>query len=423
MTADLDSSLARLAAVVGADHLRPAGPSDAVDGAQPHVVVEPGCVDEVARVLRCAGTAGLRLAPRGGGTKMGWGNVPQGVDVILSLRRLNRVSEHAWADMTATVEAGCSVARFQQVLAEHGQCLASDALWPERATIGGILATNDNGARRVRFGALRDLVIGITVALSDGTVARSGGKVVKNVAGYDLPKLFTGSFGTLGVITDATFRLYPLAREARTLSFTTGTTDAANKLALAVHDSTLAPTGVQLRFRPDAAPQIDVRFEGFAAALEAQAEQLLRLASGAERLQTSEGVWGAREKLWEGKEPALVCKFSVLQARVGSFVESVRRIAASFAATWQVVAQSNGLGLLRFEGGGEDSLPSMLEVLRGEAKGCGCSLVLLHCAPEVKSRVDVWGGGESDALPLMRRIKQRFDPAGILNRGRFVGGI
>jgi glycolate oxidase FAD binding subunit len=275
----------------------------------------------------------------------------------------------------------------------------------------------------VRFGALRDLVIGVTVALSDGTVARSGGKVVKNVAGYDLPKLFTGAFGTLGVITDATFRLYPLAREARTLSFTTGTTDDANKLALAIHDSTLAPTGVQLRVRSDVAPQLDVRFEGFAAALEAQAEQLLRLASGAQQLRSSQEVWGAREKLWEGGEPALVCKFSVLPARVGSFVESVRRAAASFAATWEVVAQSIGLGLLRLEGEDEDALISMFEVLRGESKECGGSLVLLRCAPEMKSRVDVWGGGGGDALPLMRRIKQRFDPAGILNRGRFVGGI
>ena len=399
-------------------------PSDVVDGAQPQIVIEPGSVDEVARALRSAALAGLLLAPRGGGTKMEWGNAPQGVDLILSTRRLNRVLEHAWADMTATVEAGCSVAYFQQVLAEHGQCLAIDPLWPERSTIGGVLATNDSGARRVRFGALRDLIIGITVALPDGTVAKSGGKVVKNVAGYDLPKLFTGSFGTLGIITEATFRLHPLSHEARTLSFTTGTADAANKFALAIHDSTLAPTGIQIRLRSDETPQIDVRFEGVAAALGAQTEQLLRLAAGAERIPYQPETWGAREKLWDGaeEEPALVCKFSVLPTQVGLFCELARAVAASFAVTWQVVAQSIGLGLLRLEASHERALLSAFEVLREESKEFGCSLVVLRCSPEMKARLDVWGT-VGDALPLMRRIKQQFDPTGILNRGRFVGGI
>lgn len=408
--------------IVGADHLRPATTSDAVDGLQPQVVVEPGSVEEVARVLHYATVTGLRLVTRGGGTKIEWGDVPQGVDAILSTRRLNRVLEHAWADMTATVEAGCNVAHFQQVLAEHGQCLASDALWPERATIGGILATNDSGARRVRYGALRDLIIGITVALPDGTIAKSGGKVVKNVAGYDLPKLFTGSFGTLGVITEATFRLYPLGREARTLSFRTDTTEAANGLALAIHDSTLVPTGIQLRLRSDKRPRVDVRFEGVAAALEAQTEQLLRLVSGAEQIPSSPECWAAREKLWDGAESALVCKFSVLPTQVGSFVESVRSVAASFAVSWQALAQSIGLGLLRLEGASDRALLATLEALRERSREFGCSLVVLHYSPEMKSRCDVWGT-ESDALPLMRRVKQQFDPTGILNRGRFVGGI
>lgn len=423
MTAALDSSLAGLAAIVGEDHLRQAGASDAVDGLRPRVVVEPEDVDEVARVLQYASGAGLRVTARGGGTKLGWGNVPRGVDVVLSLKRLNRVLEHAWADMTATAEAGCGVAHFQSVVAEHGQCLAADVLWPGRASIGGVLATNDSGSLRVRFGGLRDLVIGITVVLPDGTVARSGGKVVKNVAGYDLPKLFTGSFGTLGIIVDATFRLHPLARAARTLSFTTDTPEAANELALAVHDSTLAPTGVQLRLGSDAIPQTDVRFEGFAAAVEAQAEQLLRLVSGAGRLESSAEVWGAREEIWEGREPALVCKFSVLPARAGEFAELVRQVAATFAANWRIVAQSIGLGLLRLESEDESALLSMLETLRGESGACGCSLVLLRCPLGLKSRVDVWGPGGGGALSLMRRVKQRFDPGGVLNPGRFVGGV
>src|SRR5437867_6320775 len=170
------------------------------------MVSEPGDSAAVAGVLSRANLAGLAVIPRGGGTKLDWGRPPRRADVVLSTARLARVLEHAWADMTATVEAGCTLARLQQTLAEHGQRLACDALWPERATIGGVLAANDNGPLRARFGALRDLIIGVTLVLADGTVAKSGGKVVKNVAGYDLPKLATGSFGTLAVITQAVFR-------------------------------------------------------------------------------------------------------------------------------------------------------------------------------------------------------------------------
>src|SRR3989449_10860772 len=147
--------------------------------------------------------------------------------------------------------------------------LALDALWPERATIGGMLAANDSGALRVRFGALRDLIIGITLALPDGTLAKSGGKVVKNVAGYDLPKLATGSLGTLGVITEAVFRLYPLPRDVCSMSLTAASTDTLCQIVLAVQDSRLAFTGLQLRAESEGPPQLDVRFEGTTAGIQA----------------------------------------------------------------------------------------------------------------------------------------------------------
>src|SRR5713101_1270815 len=142
-------------------------------------------------------------------TKLAWGNSPAHAGLILSTARMNEIIEHAWADLTVTVQAGCTIQRLQETLAQHGQRLALDPLWPEKATVGGVLSTNDSGALRLRFGALRDLIIGVTIALPDGTLASSGGKVVKNVAGYDLPKLVTGAFGTLGVITRAVFRLHP----------------------------------------------------------------------------------------------------------------------------------------------------------------------------------------------------------------------
>src|SRR5260370_9927321 len=169
--------------IVTAKYVRTAGESDAVAGAQPSLVVEPGSEQELAKVLKLANAAGLAVIPRGGGTKLEWGNLPERADVILSMARMNCVIEHAWADLTASVEAGCAIGKLQETLAKHGQRLALDALWPERATVGGVLSTNDSGALRLRFGALRDLVIGVTLALADGTVASSGGEGGKNGAG------------------------------------------------------------------------------------------------------------------------------------------------------------------------------------------------------------------------------------------------
>src|SRR5713226_8548026 len=284
--------------IVGPDHLRPATSPDAVDGVQPRAVVEPGSAKEMARMLRLADSSGLSIAPRGGGTKLGWGNPPRCLDLVFSTSRLERIIEHAWADMTATVESGCTVARFQKALAEHGQRLALDPLWPERATIGGILATNDSGSLRVRFGALRDLIIGITLALPDGTLAKSGGKVVKNVAGYDLPKLATGSLGTLGIITQAIFRLYPLPREVRSVTFTASSPETLSKLVLAVQDSKLAFTGLQLCAQSGGPPALAVRFEGTTGGIEAQVRQMLQLAADARQVDSPQDPWSAREALW-----------------------------------------------------------------------------------------------------------------------------
>src|ERR1039457_4603675 len=179
-----------LAGIVGKEHLRAASAADAFDGVTPQMICEPGTAQDRAHALRWAHGAGLRVTPRGGGTKLGWGNPPAGCDLVLSTARLNRVLEYAWDDMTVIVEAGCRVADLQKTLAEHGQQLALDPLWPERATIGGILSTNDSGTLRARYGSLRDLIIGITVALPHGTLGQSGGKEGKKVGGYDLAKHF-----------------------------------------------------------------------------------------------------------------------------------------------------------------------------------------------------------------------------------------
>ena len=202
----LEEGVAHLAAIVGTEHIELRGES---------VVAVPGDGREIAEVLRFANANGLTVMPSGGGTKVGWGN-PVVPDIELSLKRMCGLREHAWQDMTCTVEAGCPWAAMQRQLKQHGQMVALDPLWPDRATVGGIVACNDSGALRMKYGSLRDLIIGMTMVLADGTIAKSGGKVVKNVAGYDIHKLMTGSFGTLGVITEVNFRLHPAEEQART---------------------------------------------------------------------------------------------------------------------------------------------------------------------------------------------------------------
>src|SRR2546425_3512881 len=234
-------------ALAGSGYAWSATAADAVVGVQPKLVVEPGTERELAEILRLSNEAGLAVIPRGGGTKLAWGNSPARAGLILSTARLTEVIEHAWADLTVSVGAGCTVQRLQEALAQHGQRLALDPLWPEKATVGGVLSTNDSGALRLRFGALRDLIIGVTIALPDGTLASSGGKVVKNVAGYDLPKLATGAFGTLGIITRAVFRLHPLPRNTRSFSIGTKGAEEARRLIHAIQDSKLAHTFLQSR--------------------------------------------------------------------------------------------------------------------------------------------------------------------------------
>jgi glycolate oxidase FAD binding subunit len=324
--------------------------------------------------------------------------------------------------MTATVEAGCTVARLQHALAEHGQRLACDPLWPERATIGGILATNDNGPLRARFGALRDLIIGVTLVLPDGTVAKSGGKVVKNVAGYDLPKLATGSFGTLAVIAQAVFRLHPLPHETRTITFAAARVESLCELALAIQGSQLAFVSLQVRADGSAEPALDVGFEGTRAGLDSQQEDLLRLAAHVMRVDSPAAVWRAREALWQGAEPAVTGTFSVLPTELSAFCAQVRQVSESTALDWHVVAQGVGVGQFRLEGAPSDVLIAALLRLRTAAEGRGGTLVVLVGPEDLKTRFDVWGS-PGDALPLLRRVKQQLDPRGTLSPGRFVGGL
>jgi len=421
--AAIDSTLRKaFIDILGAEKVRPTTPADSISGVQPQLILEPATESELAAALRLADESKLAVIPRGGSTKLGWGNSPSRADVILSTARLNKILEHAWADLTVSVEAGCAIQTLQETLAQHGQRLALDPLWPERATIGGILSSNDSGALRLRFGALRDLIIGVTIALPDGTLASSGGKVVKNVAGYDLPKLVTGALGTLGVITRAVFRLHPLPHNTRCFTVSRTSAEDTQKLVLAIQDSKLAHVALQSCLTAKSTPTIDILFEGTEAGLDAQAARLRTLCGSAQISEASSATWNARQDLWSfsNREETAVAKISVLPTDLARSIELFRRTANSGHFYWKSQMYAIGLGWLRLEGP-SDRLHQALIALQPAIEKMGGSLVLLH-RPTSMPAFDAWGT-PGDSLSLMKSIKRQLDPANTLNPGRFVGGI
>jgi glycolate oxidase FAD binding subunit len=386
------------------------------DASVPQIL--PADEAEVAAVLTYANDNDLRVTPRGAGTKAGWGNSVAEAGLLLSMARLNRVLEYEWADLTVTVQAGCRIAALQNTLAERGQRLAFDPLWPETATVGGVLSTNDSGALRLGFGGLRDLIIGVTLCLPDGTIAKSGGKVVKNVAGYDLPKLATGALGTLGVITQAVFRLHPMAQCAKTLSIALATPEPAWNFMDAVRQSKLTPAAVQIRMGSGSSTKIEILFEGTSAGVALQTERFRDLSGGVPVREERLTIWKAREELWVSAGNYAIAKLSVIPSEIANVSEQVGAV-ASDTLEWQLVWYSTGLGWLRL-GGESAKLQAALGKLRTKIEWQDGSLVILRQPPG--SSLDAWGE-VGTAKDLMRAIKKQFDPKGILNSGRFVAGI
>ncbi len=397
--------------LVSGECLRQGVPSDGLFGVVPARVASPSNEQEISSILAWANQHGICIAVAGGGTKQDLGGPPHTIDLLLRTEKLNCLIEHAHEDMTATVQSGVTVAWLQAELARNRQRLAVDVLWPDRATMGGIIATNDSGALRLRFGSIRDLLIGATVVLADGTIARSGGKVVKNVAGYDLPKLLTGSMGTLGVITQATFRVHPLPHASETLSFRFSDDAAANDFILAVNDSTLVPASVQVRRSSGQAAEVDLLFEGLEAGIAAQRTMVLRMASAGHRLEAQPTAWQARQNLWNREGCNFVCKISVLPSKIASLVADLRSRFDNFES----VVQATGLGQFA-----ANSTADNILALRKRVQEEGGSLVVLRCPEDV--RLDRFGLSE-DVAAMMARVKQRFDRNGILNRDRFSGGV
>jgi glycolate oxidase FAD binding subunit len=413
----------------GTDHTRPGGTADEVDGVRPALVAEPGTVDGVREVMQAAHQAGLRVVVRGGGTKLGWGAVPAALDLVLSTARLDQVIEHAAGDLVVRAQAGVRLADLQRELAPASQMLALDPPEPD-ATLGGIVAAGASGPRRLCYGTARDLLIGVTVVLADGTIAHSGGKVVKNVAGYDLGKLFTGSFGTLGVLVEVIFRLHPLPAAAGLAVAEVATPERAGAAVRALLASSLVPSAVELDW-PDPAGQgtLSVLVEGVAPGVEAQTGAAARLLAEHGKAwvldpgEVDAAVAALGALPWIPTPEVLGVKLATVPADLPVALTALWEVAGAYHLDAQVRGHAaTGVLTAARRGGDAATQAGFVTDARDRLALGGAALVVRQATPEVKKAVDVWGPA-GDAIDLMRRVKRQFDPEGVLSPGRFVGGI
>ncbi|GBD22135.1 putative FAD-linked oxidoreductase [bacterium HR28] len=399
-----------------------------VDGIPPRVALELASPEAVAEALALCAAAGLALVPWGGGGQMGLGNLPERYDVALDLRGLAAVVDYEPDDLTIGVQAGCTLARLAAILSEHGQMLPLDADDPERITIGGLVATGLGCPRRFGYGSLRDLIIGITVALPDGTLARGGGMVVKNVSGYDMMRLHFGALGSLGVIVRANFKLLPSPEAQRTLLVAFPSLEEAMEGALAVRGSQLAPTALVVlapvtaeRFVGMARWTLAARCEGPEGAVLRQAERLAETAASA----TSEARILEHEetlRFWSSLQGKLAATplVDVIRVRIGELPSRLGELAARLVTEWgsaledAVLDVGSGLAFATLAGTVEE-----LRAAWTRLAGYGRHATMLAAPRDVKAGYDVFGR-PPEGVAVMRRLKETFDPERTLNPGRFI---
>ncbi|MBV9949116.1 MAG: FAD-binding oxidoreductase [Myxococcales bacterium] len=399
-------------------------PADAVAGVPAARVFEPRTRSECVAVLREAKGRGLALAFAGGRTAIGLGAPPSRLDAVVVTTRLDGIVDHAPADQVVEVEAGLRLAALQGALAGHGQRLAYDPPLAGRATLGGLLATNAFGPLRTRFGSLRDLLIGITIVRADGTVARGGGRVVKNVAGFDLPRLMIGALGTLGMIATATFRLHPAPERTATVRASGLSPQGIREAVLRIGREHIDAAAVAA-ITGSGGWDLLVRFEGFAAGVtEQQDRALARLPGEPVALVDADAAaaWGEHDVARSAGDVRF--KVAFLPASLAPVVSSVLPPLLGALLGARVVAYPT-LGLLFVSGGAAEAPALSAGVTRARAAlelAGGGSLVVEDLPDAARPAVDVWGP-LPPAFALMKRVKARFDPESRLNPGRFVGGL
>jgi glycolate oxidase FAD binding subunit len=396
------------------------------------VVVYPHTPEELSAVVSCAHHHHWPFLPCGAGSKLHWGGLTTATRLVISTTRMNRLIDHAVGDLTLTAEAGIRFADVQATLGQRQQHLGLDPDYPQAATLGGIVATANTGALRQRYGGVRDMLIGISIVRADGKRVKAGGRVVKNVAGYDLMKLFTGSYGTLGVIDQLTFRVYPQPAASQTVMLT-GPVGAIATVTSALLKSALSPTAIELlsaslacHLEMSTEPALVVRFQSLEVSVNQQANHLAQMAQplGLSAISLSEAEEAA---LWKqlresieptSRIPAITCKIGIAASRAPLTLEALLAIAPS--SGMGVVHAASGLGHLRFSDCSID--PGFILEMRTVCESQGGFLTILDAPTSWKDKLDIWGY-PGNALDIMKALKHQFDPDELLSPGRFISGL
>jgi glycolate oxidase FAD binding subunit len=414
----------------------------AIDEVTPRLAALPATIEETAAIMKYASEQHLTVLPVGGGTDLELGQPPEHYDLALSTTRLNALLEHEAADLTCSVQAGITLADLQQQLKTKGQFLALDPPHAQHATIGGILAANASGPQRLRYGSARDLVIGLRVVLADGTIARSGGKVVKNVAGYDLNKLYIGSMGTLGIIVEANFKLIPCPEQEQTLLVAFDSTEQAMRAAISLLGSVVTPSALELldqttqqaiqqqtkQTLPACTALLAISFAGVARAVSRQISDtqtiVARAGGQSGGLLEADGHTHFWDATRQQQNSPVTCKVSLLLDEIAPFLAGAQNICQEHQLTSSANAHA-GSGIIYLQlqpADAADRLANAISRLRVLAQSSKGSLVVTRAPALLKAKSNVWGEARPD-LKLMETLKQKFDPAGILVKGRFVGGL
>ena len=428
-----------LVAVAGRERVRddaPALDGATVDGLRPRWVVRPASLEELSRILALACDGRLAVVPRGSGSSLELGHPPSRLDLVLDLRGLDQVIEYNPDDLTITVQAGITAAALAARLTPHRQWLALDPPNAATRTVGGIVATNASGPRRVRYGASRDLLLGVRFVQADGVATWGGSKVVKSVSGYDVPKLMVGALGTLGVLAELTLRLHPLPDAERSWLVLFDNARAAQALAERLVDSPLQPSrlelfnarALQLVSAESAGAGVAISIGSVDAAVREQGERLTALArsSAGRVVALPEGFWGAAESATAPPESAAVLHVATLADRVAGTIGAIEDAFGIVSPHADVrLTGCAALGTLRavVAGATVAEIAAVTARIRALVDEVGGSVLVARGPTELRRAIDSWGTVEPQALALMRALRDEFDPGRVLNPGRYVGGL
>ncbi len=426
----------------------------ALDGKKPKAIIAPETIGQVSKVVAYANQQHLAIIPRGNGTKLGMGGIPKKIDIILSTSRLNRITDSDCENLTLSAEGGITLSEVQKSLAKVGKgyFLPLDPSFTEKATLGGIVATNSNGPKRLLYGTARDLIIGIKAVFPNGDVVVSGGKTVKNVSGYDMCKLLIGSYGTLGVLCEMTFKLLPLPEKEATLLLSFARIEEADGFVRELRGSPLIPSSVEIlnamavqkmkypvSMRPNGNYLVAAGVEGVVESIDRQVSEMSEMGKKYGLLEAvtldsekHQAFWVAIRDFPHGltqEYPNAIClKSNFLISKSGEMIASYEKGTKEFGIDCSLVCHcGNGILYSYILAGKKlrskiEAFVELIGKLTSEAVKNGGNLVVESSPLLIKKQVNVWGESRSDYV-VMRRLKEQMDPANILNRGRFVGGI